>query len=62
MSPLVEPARWQPFGAGRMAPAGSLANSALLGRLQAYKRNVAGTYRSLPPSEVLAHLPPAPVA
>jgi AAA+ superfamily predicted ATPase len=60
MSPLVEPARWQPFGAGHIAPAGSLVDAALFGRLQAYKRDVAGTYRSLPPSEVLAHLPPGP--
>ena len=60
MSPLVEPARWQAFGSGRIAPAGSLANAALLGRLQAYKREVAGAYRSLPPGEMLALLPPGP--
>ena len=60
MSPLVEPARWQPFGTGRMAPAGSLADAALLGRLQAYKRDVAGAYRSLPPGEILTSLPPGP--
>jgi hypothetical protein len=45
MSAPVEPARWQPFGTGRMAPAGSLADAALLGRLRAYKREVAGAYR-----------------
>ena len=60
MSPLVEPARWQPLGTGRIAPAGSVADTALLGRLQAYKREVAGAYRSLPPGEILALLPPGP--
>jgi hypothetical protein len=50
MSPLVEPVRWQAFGTSRIAPAGSLANAALFGRLQAYKRGVAGAYRSLPQS------------
>jgi hypothetical protein len=60
MSALVEPARWQPFGTGRMAPAGSLANAALLGRVQAYKREVAGSYRSLPPDQISTFLPPGP--
>ena len=60
MSPLVEPARWQPFGTGRIAPAGALTDKALLGRLQTYKREVTGAYRSLPPSEILALLPPGP--
>jgi hypothetical protein len=49
MSPLVVPARWQPFGTGHVAPAGSVADSTLLGRLHAYKRDVSGAYRSLPP-------------
>ena len=60
MSPIVEPTRWQAFGTGRFAPAGSLADAALLGRLQAYKREVAGAYRSLPPGEILTSLPPGP--
>ena len=38
----------------------SLADAALLGRLQAYKRDVAGAYRSLPPGEILTSLPPGP--
>ena len=45
MRPLVEPARWHPFGTGRMAPAGALTDKALLGRLQTYKREVTGAYR-----------------
>ncbi len=35
-------------------------NAAVLAILAAYKRNVAGTYRSCPPDEMLATLPPGP--
>ena len=60
MSPLVEPALWQPLGEGRAAPAGSVADSTLASRLATYKRNVAGAYRNLPPGDVATALPPGP--
>lgn len=60
MNALVDSSLWQPLGTGRMAPAGSVADPALRGRLSAYKRNVAGAYRSLPPDEIAAALPPGP--
>ena len=66
MSPLVDPARWRPFGdgrtssAGRSAPAESVTDTSLASRLAAYKRNVAGTYRSLPPGDIATSLPAGP--
>lgn len=41
-------------------PRAAIRDVALLGRLQAYKREVAGAYRSLPPGEMLTLLPPGP--
>ena len=35
-------------------------NAAVLAMLAAYKHNVAGTYRSCPPGEMLTTLPPGP--
>ncbi|MBM4354106.1 MAG: AAA family ATPase [Deltaproteobacteria bacterium] len=57
---IVEESRWQPFGPGRMAPAGSLADPALAARLSAYKRNVAGNYQGVSPADVATALPPGP--
>jgi AAA+ superfamily predicted ATPase len=57
---IVEESCWQPFGPGRMAPAGSLADPALAARLSAYKRNVAGSYHGVAPGDILTALPPGP--
>ena len=57
---IVEEPRWQPFGQGRMAPAGSLADPALAARLSAYKRNVAGSYHGVAPGDITTALPPGP--
>lgn len=58
MTALVKDSAWQPFGKGRLAPAGSLADPALASRLLAYKRHVAGVYHSLAPGEIGTALPP----
>ena len=55
-----EQARWQPLGGGRIAPQGSIANRALAERLAAYKRQVAGRYRSVSPADLVTALPPGP--
>jgi len=56
-----EQARWQPLGtAGRIAPQGSIADRALAQRLAAYKRQVAGRYRSISPADLATALPPGP--
>jgi hypothetical protein len=60
MSPLVDPGCWRPLGDGRSAPAGSVTDTSLASRLVAYKRNVAGTYRSVPPGDIATSLPPGP--
>jgi len=56
----IEDVRWQPFGPGRIAPAGSIRDSALAARLAAYKRNVAGSYQGLAPGDITTMLPPGP--
>ena len=56
----IADARWQPFGQGRMAPAGSIPDSALAARLSAYKRNIAGSYNGLAPGDITTALPPGP--
>jgi len=56
----IEDARWQPFGPGRTAPAGSIPDSALAARLSAYKSNVAGSYQGLAPADITTALPPGP--
>jgi len=53
-------ARWQPLGTGRIAPQGSIADRALAERLAAYKRQVAGRYRSVSPDGLATALPPGP--
>jgi hypothetical protein len=55
-----EQARWQPLGAGRIAPQGALAERALAERVSAYKRQVAGRYRSVSPADLPTALPPGP--
>jgi len=55
-----EQTHWKPLGTGRMAPQGSLADRALAERLAAYKRGVAGRYRSVSPSALATSLPPGP--
>ncbi|HUT37529.1 MAG TPA: AAA family ATPase [Planctomycetota bacterium] len=55
-----EQARWQPLGTGRIAPQGSIADRALAERLAAYKRQVAGRYRSVSPADLATALPPGP--
>ena len=57
---IVEKSRWQPFGPGRMAPAGSILDPALAARLSAYKRDVAGSYHGVAPGAIAAALPPGP--
>jgi len=58
--PIVEESRWQPLGQGRMAPAGSIADASLGARISAYKRNVAGSYRSVAPDAIATALLPGP--
>jgi AAA+ superfamily predicted ATPase/ATP-dependent DNA ligase len=60
MTTMVDPSRWHPLGAGRIAPAGSVRDAALTARLAAYKRDVAGAYRSVPPADLISTLPPGP--
>ncbi|MBM4038168.1 MAG: AAA family ATPase [Planctomycetes bacterium] len=55
-----EQARWEPLGTGRIAPQGSIADRALADRLTAYKRQVAGRYRSVSPADLATALPPGP--
>ena len=55
-----EQARWQPLGGGRIAPQGSIADRALAESLAAYKRQVAGRYRSVSPDGLATALPPGP--
>jgi len=56
----IEDSRWQPFGPGRIAPAGSIPDSALAARLSAYKSNVAGSYQGLAPGDITTALPAGP--
>ena len=58
--PIVEGSRWQPFGQGRMAPAGSILDPDLAARISAYKRNVAGAYHGIAPYGIATALPPGP--
>jgi hypothetical protein len=58
MSALVALGGWRPFGTGCIAE--SLSDEALLARLQAYKRDIAGTYHGLSPGEIARVLPPGP--
>jgi len=44
--------RWQPLGSGRQTPAGALRDARLSERIAAYKRDVAGAYRNLPPDDL----------
>ena len=44
--------RWQPLGSGRQAPVGALRDARLSERIAAYKRDVAGAYRNLPPDDL----------
>ncbi len=55
-----EQARWQPLGAGRIAPQGALAERGPADRVSAYKRQVAGRYRSVSPADLPTALPPGP--
>ncbi|HOC93958.1 MAG TPA: AAA family ATPase [bacterium] len=55
---IVDESRFRPFGCGRAAPIGSIADAALDARLSAYKRNVAGQYQSVPPDEIHRKVPP----
>ena len=57
---IVDNARWQPFGSGRTAPAGSIVDSALAARISAFKRNVAGSYHGIAPDDIETALPPGP--
>jgi AAA+ superfamily predicted ATPase len=60
MTPLVDPYRWQALGDGYLAPAGSVTDPAIVARVAAYKRDVAGAYRSVSPGAVETTLPPGP--
>ncbi len=53
---LISDGAWVPLGEGFFAPIGSVSNATLAGRLQAYKRDVAGNYRSLTPDQMQSHL------
>jgi AAA+ superfamily predicted ATPase len=55
---IVDESRFRPFGRGRAAPIGSIADAALSARLATYKRNVAGQYQSVPPDEIQRKMPP----
>ena len=55
-----ERVRWQALGAGRMAPQGSVTDRGLAERLAAYKRQVAGRYRSVSPADMASALPAGP--
>jgi AAA+ superfamily predicted ATPase len=57
---LVDPYRWQALGDGYLAPAGSVTDPAVVARVVAYKRDVAGAYRSVSPGAVETALPPGP--
>jgi len=54
---IVDESRWRPLGCGHAAPMGSIINTALAARLAAYKRNVAGRYQSVAPSDVQIKIP-----
>jgi len=58
---IVDEDRWQPFGSGRVAPAGSIVDSALAARICAYKHNVAGSYHGIAPDDIETALPPGPL-
>jgi len=45
--PTALATRWQPLGSGRQSAPGALRDARLAARLAAYKREVAGAYRSL---------------
>jgi AAA+ superfamily predicted ATPase len=60
MTNIVDPSRWQPLGAGRMAPAASVVDAALAARIATYKREVAGAYRSVALADLISTLPPGP--
>lgn len=53
-------AHWQPLGTGRIASQGSIADQTLAERVAAYKRQVAGRYRSVSPANLATALPPGP--
>lgn len=55
-----EQTRWQPLGTGRIASQGSIADRMLADRIAAYKRQVAGRYRSVSPADLATALPPGP--
>lgn len=55
--PLVIADTWRPLGTGRQAPAGSVRDAVLCELVFAYKRDVAGAYRSLAPDGFATSLP-----
>ena len=55
-----EQVRWQTLGTGRIAPQGSIIDSALAERIATYKRQVAGRYRSVSPDDLSSALPAGP--
>jgi len=44
--------RWHPLGSGRQSPPGALRDARLSERIAAYKRDIAGAYRNLPPDDL----------
>jgi AAA+ superfamily predicted ATPase len=60
MTGLVDPYRWQALGDGYFASAGSVVDTAVAARVAAYKRDVAGAYRSIPPGDLETTLSPGP--
>ena len=55
---IVDESRMTPLGAGWMASAGSLTDGKLASLLSAYKRTVAGNYRSVAPDDITRTIPP----
>ena len=54
---IVDESKMTPLGAGWMAPPGSLTDFNLTRRLSAYKRTVAGNYRSVAPDDMVKSIP-----
>lgn len=54
---IVDESKMTRLGTGWMAPAGSLADFNLARRLNAYKRTVAGNYRSVAPDDLAKRIP-----
>ena len=52
MSEFYNKALAQPLGQGTLAPAGSVTDSELAGRIAGYKRQIAGRYRAISPDEI----------